>query len=410
MNTITLGDLWGTFKRRIVFILLITVFCAGLVVAQSLLKSEKVLATSYTAEATLYLSGAGSSEDTLAYNYELDESRELENARRIVISDSVAGEVKRHFNEQDPGLTITSPFPYDSYKADRVMTNFIYIDATSADPQVAIDAADRAAQLAVEKIADTIIKVEKVVIYEQAIIKSGDNSFAANPGIESTGESALDSGETPSMSGLAKIDKKNLAIAFFVGLFGSAFAFCVYEILNRKIRTAHDAEVMIGIPVIATLPITDIFDQTASSTVTQLVNDIQVLLPADAHKVVSVVSIANPDVSAKMTQALFASFQRAKLPISIIKAAEPAVVNLESMQKAVGSTENDDGFVLIDSGALANDAQATLGVAAGTAVLLVTRQQEARSAQIKKALRQLQIADKPLLGIALLVKKGSQLR
>ena len=111
MNTITLGDLWGTFKRRIVFILLITVFCAGLVVAQSLLKSEKVLATSYTAEATLYLSGAGSSEDTLAYNYELDESRELENARRIVISDSVAGEVKRHCNEQKRGLTGRSPVP-----------------------------------------------------------------------------------------------------------------------------------------------------------------------------------------------------------------------------------------------------------------------------------------------------------
>ncbi len=378
--------------------------------AQSLLKSEKVLTTTYTAEATLYLTGAGSSEDTLAYNYELDEHRELENARRIVVSDSVAGEVKRAFSEQDPGLTITAPFPYDQYKADRVSTNFVYIDATSSDLQVAIDAANQTAQMAVEKIADTIVNVEKVVVYEDAIIKSGDSSFAADPGTQPTGESALDSGENPAVSGLAKIDKKNLAIAFFVGLFGSAFIFCVYEILNRKIRTAHDAEVMVGVPVIASISAADVFDQKASLAVTQLANDIQVLLPASEDKVISVVSIANPEASANLTQSLAASFERAKLAVSVVKATGATAENLEVMQKAVDAAKADDGFVLIDAGALANDAQATLGVAASTAVLLVTRQQEAGSAQIKKALRQLQIADKPLLGIALLVKKGKQLQ
>jgi capsular polysaccharide biosynthesis protein len=406
MNTVTLGDLWGTIKRRIVPILLITLVCAGLVVAQGLLKSEQVLTTTYTAEATLYVSGASYTGEALAYNYELDEDRELENARRIVTSDTVAGSIRREFSERDPDLTISSPFPYDPAKADRVFTNFIYIDATSTDPDVALEAADATAELAAQQIAATLNKVQVVTVYEQAILKSTDGSHAAEPSQELTGDAVLGSTSSSAASAFASIDKKNLAIALFVGLFGSAFVCCVYEILNRKIRTAHDAEALIGIPVIAKVSATDGLDSLgAEQELAKLTDDIQVLLPDDAAKIISVASIANAQMTTEVTSALAASMVAAQLPATIVTAAGEQTPNLEALKAAVAAAAESGGFVLIDAGALSQGASATMAVAASSAVLLVTRQQEAASAQIKQAIRQLQIADTPMLGIALLTSK-----
>ena len=380
-----------------------------MVAVQGLLKSEQVLSTTYTAEATLYLSSAGWNEDVLAYNYQLDETRELENARRIVLSDSVAGQVKRALADQDSGLIIASPFPYDSFKANRVYTNFVYIDATSTDPEIALQAANQVAELATEKIAETLNDEEKITIYEQAIIKSGDNTFAAEPGEQATGDEALNTGDNPASSALARIDKKNLVIALFLGLFGSAFIFCVYEILNRKVRTAHDAETLIGIPVIAQIPVIEGMDSaSARQRITQLASDIQVLMPEHATQVISVASMINAQNSTDLTQALSAALTQSQLSVTLIQARGVQSANLETVKQAVDVATEKGDLVLIDSGALIKDSEATLAVAASSAVLLVTRQQEASSAQVKQAIRQLQIADTPLLGIVLLVKKGKQ--
>ena len=59
MKTVTLLDLLGTIRRRIVWIALVTVLAGGLVAAWGFLQSTQVgtPTSSYTAEATLYVSG-----------------------------------------------------------------------------------------------------------------------------------------------------------------------------------------------------------------------------------------------------------------------------------------------------------------------------------------------------------------
>jgi capsular polysaccharide biosynthesis protein len=376
-----------------------------LATAQAFTKSDPVASKTYTAEATIYLF-AGISEKDVEFNYALNEARVVESARRVVTSDSVAGEVRRSYQGKDPSLTIASPYVYDTELAQRVGTNFIFVDATSADPQIALAAANEAAEQAIEKIGATFSTVDKVELYEEAILKSSATKNAAELGsdaltsVDSTGE------VISSTSLLDRLSKKTLALAFLIGLFGAAFCFCAYEILNRKIRNARDAEVLTGVPVIAQLP--DVDRLSGTKTLQELgiiVSDIQVSLANSDKKAVGIASIVDPQLSRISAKLLADEIEKRGIKVALVAQEESEPISLAKQQELIEEAIATHDLVVVDAGAIATGADAVAIAAATGMVLLATQEHRASNRQIKRTIRQLQLIDVPLLGIALFTGK-----
>jgi capsular polysaccharide biosynthesis protein len=409
MKTVTLFDLLGTIRRRFLPILIITVVCGGLVAGLGLLRQEQVIPRSYTAEATILLSidkGVDKTSEKQRMYSSVDEGRALENARHIVLSDSVAGEVRREFSSRAPDLVISSPYIFDTELGLRTETTFVFVDATATDPQAAVDAADEAAERAVELIVDNLEAVKSARIYEDAFFKDADGKVAANPGQEPTGSTVLDKGAVVSGGTAAGINLKLMLLAVFIGLFGSAFCFCAYEILNRKVRTAHDAEALIGIPVIAQLPAPEQFDtEEARRELGVIAADAQVFFAKSGKKVIGVGSIANPRASELVAGRLADEMKKIGLKVTTVAGTEEGQASLASQKRLIEQADPANDVIVVDTGAFASSASAPAAAAATDVVLLVTQAHRASNGQVKKAVQQLQVADVPLLGIALMAGK-----
>jgi capsular polysaccharide biosynthesis protein len=428
MKTVTIFDLLGTIRRRFLPILIITVLCGGLVAGLSLLRQERVIPQSYTAEATILLSidkGIDkTTEEQRMYN-SIDETRALENARYIVLSDSVAGEVRRKLADRAPDLVISSPYVYDTELGQRTETTFVFVDATSTDPQAAVDAADEVAVKAAEAIVENLDAIKSARIYESAFLKGAKSTVAANPGQDVTGSAVLGEGATATGGVLASIDLKFTLLALFVGLFGSAFCFCAYEILNRKIRTVHDAEALIGIPVITRLSAleqaqeqSDRVEVEGQSDGTKaegqrelgvIASDAQVFFAKNDRKVIGVGSIADPVTSKIIAERLTDEMKARGMKALLITGTEAEPVSLASQKLLIEQASSTRDVVIVDVGALAGSADAAASASATDVVLLVTQAHRASNGQIKKAIQQLQIADVPLLGVALIAGKPKAL-
>ena len=89
-----------SLKRRWIAIVIVTVLAAGCGVVSSASSSDSSapVAPTYTAEATIYVDAYESS-DANEYNYVVSDGYFIADARRIVVSDSVAGEVRRTLGE-----------------------------------------------------------------------------------------------------------------------------------------------------------------------------------------------------------------------------------------------------------------------------------------------------------------------
>jgi capsular polysaccharide biosynthesis protein len=390
-----------------------------LVAGLSLLRQERVIPQSYTAEATILLSidkGIDkATEEQRMYN-SIDETRALENARRIVLSDSVAGEVRRGLVDRAPDLVITSPYIFDTELGQRTETTFVFVDATATDPQAAIDAADEVAAKATEVIVDNLDAVKSARVYEKAILKDGKSTVAANPGQELMGSAVLGGDTAASGGAIAGVDLKFTLLAIFVGLFGSAFCFCAYEILNRKIRTVHDVEALIGIPVIARLSALEQTQKQASEqsdrTMTEderelgvIASDAQVFFAKNDKKVIGVGGIADPETSATIADRLADEMRARGMKVSMIAGTEAGSVSLVSQKLLIEQADSANDVVIVDVGALANSANATAAASATDVILLATQAHRASNGQIKKAIQQMQIADVPLLGVVLIAGK-----
>jgi capsular polysaccharide biosynthesis protein len=379
------------------------------------LQQEQVIPQSYTAEATILLSidkGIDkTTEEQRMYN-SVDETRALENARYIVLSDSVAGEVRREFVDRASDLVITSPYVFDTELGQRTETTFVFVDATSIDPRAAIDAADEVAAKAAEAIVENLDAVKSARIYENAFLKGTKSTVAANPGQEVTGLAVLGEGTAVTGGVLASIDLKFTLLAIFIGLFGSAFCFCAYEILNRKIRTVHDVEALIGVPVITRLSaLEQVQEQLGDSEAKEqcelgvVASDAQVFFAKNDKKVIGVGSIADSGTS-KAIAALLADEMKARgMKVSIITGTESGPVSLADQKQLIEQAGSANSVVIVDIGALANNPDAAALASATDVILLVTQAHRASNGQIKKAIQQLQIADVPLLGVALIAGK-----
>lgn len=330
----------------------------------------------------------------------------METARRIVVSDSVAGEVRRYYQDQDSNLTISSPYAYDKGYAERVSSYYVYIDATSSDPQIALDAANRVAEKAVAVIEETIPSLKKVTVYEEAILRGSSTGDAAEPGVDAiyTTQGGTEGAVVVSLSD--RISKMNVLLALIVGLFGSAFCFCAYEILSRKIRTAHDVEALIGIPVIAQLSSAEDFSNEDSKRELGItISDAQVFLAKEGKQIIGVGSIAEPELSKKFAHALTETLKKLGLKVALIAGEESEPISLAGLQKRIEKLEIENDYVVLDAGAFSVSPDAAASIAASDVVLLATQAHQASNKQIKKTIQQLQIADVPLLGIVLFAGK-----
>lgn len=400
MNTITFMDLWGTFKRRIIPILIFTILCAGGVAGYGVLQNNDVIATSYTAEATIYVNGYDANE-VEDYNYVFDNSTLFNNARRIILSDSVSGEVKRELEQKGIEVTITTPYWVDSETATRFTSNFVFVDATATDADAALEAADLVAEKALAEIQATL-PVTEASIYENAVLTSGDGTKAAIPGSEVTGSDVATSQDGDGSGG---ISKKLLLVAALLGFFGAAFCFCAYEVLNRRIRVARDVEVLMGVPVIAEIPCKE---GTASSAARRefsfLATNVQVLMPKDAPSVVAIAGITEKDKTSAVVTALADELKRADISVETVGVESAGTANLSRLEERIAAASAKADLVLVDAGALAQNATGTAAVRAASAVLVATVAGNATSPSVKSATEQLQIAGTPVLGAALLTK------
>lgn len=240
------------FMRRWWLILLCTVLAAaaGGVWAEEPEVAEEPAAT-YVAEATIYVNDYKSAEVN-EYNYALNETLLISDARHIVLSNSVAGEVRRKYGE---GVRISTPFWVDTNTDLDYASHFIFVDAIAESEQVALDAADMAVDLAVEKMSEQI-GFETVEVYEPAVLKSVVGRAA------DFGADGLDPSSVVKVPQFANAQKgsvedngtgsaaKTILVSGFCA-FALSFALVVaYYYINRRFRNASDVERILGVPLL----------------------------------------------------------------------------------------------------------------------------------------------------------------
>ena len=229
-----------SLKRRWWVIALAAVLACGLGLVTMLTQKEEPIVPRYTAEAVVYLNADDMSEADALY---LGQSHSYisNDARRIVLNDSVAGEVRRTMGET---VTISTPLVRNDLTRAENQTHFVFIDATANTEEEALEAANMAAELAVTRISEEMDGL-KARISEQAAVKTrtdgvanfGADSLTAQP-IEQTASS---------------FSFKKLVIFAGAGLIVGIAGVLLVEYCRRRIRSAHDVERLLGVPVIESL-------------------------------------------------------------------------------------------------------------------------------------------------------------
>ena len=229
-----------TLKRRWLIVVLVTAIACVLGLIGMVTQKEEPIAPKYTAEAVLYLNAGDLNEADARY---LSQSHAFlaNDARRIVLNDSVAGEVRRHFGED---VTLSTPLLQNDLTRAESMTNLIFVDASAPTEAEALDAANMAVELAVERINEQITGVEAKVS-EAAAVKTRA-SGVANYGTDSLTVSPIE-------QATSSFSFKKLVIFAGVGfILGIAFAL-LWDYCRRRIRSSHDVERLLGLPVIESI-------------------------------------------------------------------------------------------------------------------------------------------------------------
>lgn len=241
---INIETVLDSVKRRWIFILVITAVCLGLSVVSSLSSDgEEVVNRSYTAQASVYVSANEKSQGEAAYNYEVDDDKLIADARRVVVSHSVAGEVREALGEE---VTIASPFWINSKSNTNFYTRFIFVSASAPTTELAIEAANLAAEKTVD-VLNTMPTVSEAYVSDRAALATTNSraaDFGADPFVVES---------NPIVVASSAISMKKLVVYGLVGLVGSVFAFAAFDILTRRARSAADVERLLGVPVIATV-------------------------------------------------------------------------------------------------------------------------------------------------------------
>ncbi len=344
-------------RRHWVAITLIAVLslCAG--VASSFARDDaEPTAASYTAEATLYLTGYGyDREDAGEYNYSLNESLMVTDARRLVVSNEVAGAVRAQYGED---VTVSAPVWMNEAKNSEYSTRFVYVDVTASDPETAQAACRTALDLTRAAIEQTL-PVEKVEVVDDVALTSSGSSKAAD-----WGKDSFVSGEvSPIEAAASGISMKKVVIFLFCGIALSVLAFASYDILSRRVRSVRDVERLLDLPVLSSV--------SDASDMDRLAQGVKVLMDRSDMSSVAVAGASAADGAARV-------------------------------QEAVNRVEGISVTPAID---LSGEADAASRLMAADTVLLVISEGASKSGQLESALKQLRFAGVPVLGVAFIPKK-----
>lgn len=311
--------------------------------------------STYTAEAVLYATGYGYDEEAREgsdYNYSYSEAYMMTDLRRLVVSGDVAGKVREEFGDD---VELSSPYWFDRETEQQNYDRFVYVDASAPDAETAIEAANRAAALTLEK-AKEIIPVSEITLSEEAVLKTGDLKRAADWGIDK-----IENPNAPEPSG-AGISLKVVVVFLFVGLFVSVFGFAAYDILSRKVRSERDIERLIEVPVIA--------DFSNEADRKALADNLRVLMHRNNFS-------------------------------SLCLASPSANDALEEVAKNVLQS----GFISKGTVVLSESSDAASQLSQTDSIVLVVKEAAAKGAEIDHALKCLAVSGTPVLGAVFIPRK-----
>lgn len=339
-----------SLKRRWIAIVIVTVLAAGCGVVSSASSSDSSapVAPTYTAEATIYVDAYESS-DANEYNYVVSDGYFIADARRIVVSDSVAGEVRRTLGED---VSIASPYWKDRTTKSNISTHFIFVEATADSEERALDAANMAADLAMENIKEHM-SAKRVELYEGAVVKTVSDE---------AGDFGVDSLEPTIVTTLASsFSVKKVLVFALVGFVLACMAAVVFDYLRRRVRTAHDVERLLGVPLLGA--VTGKGDRSAAFARVALAVDS--LCRKNDVKTVAVCGLSDGDAAEEVFSAL---------------------------KSAVGFANVNDWAVL------SSGSGNMTAVAVADCVVLSTAKSAASASQIEECARVLSMMDTPVLG------------
>lgn len=194
----------------------------------------------YTAELTIYVDGYEESPQG-DFNYSLNEDYLINDCKRIFVSNSVAGEVRRELGED---VKIRIPYWSNPYTTGNLYSHFFYIQVSAPTEELALEAASQVADRGMAIIEESL-PVSSVFLYEGPILKNGADE-TTNYGIDD-----LDVVSGSSLTSAARtISPKTMLVCAFCGILLVYCALLAADYLRRRIRSEHDVERLLGIPVV----------------------------------------------------------------------------------------------------------------------------------------------------------------
>lgn len=222
-------------KRRWYVLVLVAVLFAALGVLVPLPKdSAGSITTHYSAEATVYFheqSETVSGSNTAQQNYDLVD------VQRVVLSDSVAGTVRRSFSGD---VTVSSPYWKNIDTNADMNTRLIAVVATASSQDEATKAAQMAAELTVDAVNTKLTGIT-ASIYDDAVAVPTGSGAATN-----FGTAALD--VTTPVAVASGISWKRVIIIALVGFVAGFILIIIGGLARRRLYTEHDVESVLGVP------------------------------------------------------------------------------------------------------------------------------------------------------------------
>ena len=228
-------------RRWWVAVLVAVLFCAVGLVGMLMQKSD-VVSPTFTAEAAFYVSYDNSKANAGDLDVSLEEDEYLAyDARRVVLNDSVSGEVRRALGDD---VIISTPFWQNDLTKVENKTRFVFVDATASTEDKALAAANMAVDLAVRRINSDFEGITAFAS-DTAVIRTSSG------GVANFGSDALTA--SPITQAASSISVKKLVIYAGAGLIIGIACIIVVEYCRRRIRSAHDVERLLGVSVLETL-------------------------------------------------------------------------------------------------------------------------------------------------------------
>ncbi len=345
------GAVVQSIRRHAVAIIVIFALALAAGVGSSYLKTgdeaKKISEKAFTAEAVVYFT----MNDVYGGMIEAESNFLISDARRTVVGDKVAGEIRRIYGSE---VNVSSPWWEDEEKNARYYTHYVFVDVSAPTEEIALAAANEAAVRAATAMEETL-PVKSAVVAEAAYVKQSDSTKAADRGTES-----LDNIESALVTS-SSISVKKLVIFGFVGLFGAIFVFACVDILSRRIRSERDIEKMLDLTVLGTVKNDADYEGIAA-----LLN---VLLSRNSMKSLALAGVCASDGAADVFEKISPYLPQA---LSCVEA-------------------------LSENGSVAT-------VAECESVALVLAEGAASGAQIDRALKALRVADVPVAGVVFIPK------